>query len=233
MKKILTLLIIFTLMLMVAFIEPSYTYDVPDDVNISIENYNFYSSHYGIRIQITNIDNTKILENGGLTVYIPYHVDILTVNNGNIEMNLTLSHSTISGTWTKKLITMDSYIFISAFQLYSSLTEIDTLTIILPHNKGQFSGLIEDKIIQGFKFSYGFSFESLMYENGYAVGYDVGYNDGASGAYTFSTVLSYIILPFEILEKELAFGITLGHIALIPIVIGLMGFLFSIKGGKK
>lgn len=51
--------------------------------------------------------------------------------------------------------------------------------------------------------------------------------------FSFDTVLSWIFKPFDILDKQLAFGITFGHIALISVVFGIMGFLFSLKKGKK
>ncbi|MEM4395818.1 MAG: hypothetical protein QXW48_04485 [Thermoplasmata archaeon] len=59
-----------------------------------------------------------------------------------------------------------------------------------------------------------------------------GYDEAANG-FGFNNVLGFILLPFDLLNKEIAYGVTIGHIALIPIIFGLIGFLFSIKKGKK
>lgn len=71
------------------------------------------------------------------------------------------------------------------------------------------------------------------YDISYDLGYDLGYNEGLSTDFGFNDVLEWVFMPFNILEKELAFGITFGHIALITVVFGIMGFLFSLKKGKQ
>lgn len=71
--------------------------------------------------------------------------------------------------------------------------------------------------------------EESGYTEGYLDGFDVGYD----AELDFTNILDYVFKPFDILEKELAFGITIGAIAFIPIMFGVMTLLFSLKRGKK
>ncbi len=66
-------------------------------------------------------------------------------------------------------------------------------------------------------------------------GYDEGY-DEARDFYadegTFGGLLSYVLKPFEVLTYEVFPNITIGTIVLIPIIFGLIGFLFRLRGRK-
>lgn len=69
--------------------------------------------------------------------------------------------------------------------------------------------------------------ESVAFGNGFSRGV-LSETD-----FDFSQLLEYVFQPFQILNKTIAFDITFGHVALISIVFGLMGFLFSLKKGRK
>ena len=79
--------------------------------------------------------------------------------------------------------------------------------------------------------------EQFGYIDGYDIGVIDGYNQGIAQRdnpeLDFDDVLDWIFKPFDLFQKEIAFGITIGHFAIIPLVFGLVAFLFSLKKGKR
>lgn len=71
-----------------------------------------------------------------------------------------------------------------------------------------------------------------LYPMSESVAFQQGFDLGYANEFGFDSLIEYIFKPFELFEKEIAFDITIGHVAMISIVIGLMGFLFSIKGKR-
>lgn len=81
------------------------------------------------------------------------------------------------------------------------------------------------------------------YDNGYDSGYDIGYFDGDADGYLrgleaeqldlWSALWISFTTPFTLFEIEMLPGVTIGMIALIPLVLGLIAFIFSLGGKKK
>lgn len=80
------------------------------------------------------------------------------------------------------------------------------------------------------------------YDYGYSVGYSDGDIDGYNKGFSegmqstedggvWNTIFMAVLAPFSLLKIEIFPGVTLGMIALIPIVFGLIAFIFKL-GGK-
>lgn len=69
----------------------------------------------------------------------------------------------------------------------------------------------------------------------YDLGYDNGYNDGIAVEQLdlWTALWVAFTTPFTLFEIEMLPGITIGMIALIPLVLGLIAFIFSLGGKKK
>lgn len=73
------------------------------------------------------------------------------------------------------------------------------------------------------------------YDVGYDLGYDLGYNHGfnTSNDDLWPVIWGSITAPFALFEINIFPGVTFGMIAMIPLVFGLIAFLFSLGGKKK
>ena len=126
------------------------------------------------------------------------------------------------------------------------INDLNTNTYIDAYNQGYGVGYTNG-YSYGYQLGYGVGYNDAKniydldyqqwyddgYQLGYNQGYGVGFDDGYDAELDFENILSWVFMPFTLLTREIAFGITIGHLVMIPIVFGLMGFLFSLKKGKK
>lgn len=80
-------------------------------------------------------------------------------------------------------------------------------------------------------YDYGYS---VGYSNGNIDGYNLGFSEGFQSTEdggVWNSLFTAVLAPFELLAIEIFPGVTIGMIALIPIVFGLIAFIFKL-GGK-
>jgi hypothetical protein len=195
------------------------------------QQYNYYSNYWGIRCMIDFDDNDytwlqNSLITNGVLVSIPTN-SILTSSYGNISSELVIEYTDQSG------INISLTEYINGGTFYEPLDKaVDYVLInmMYPH-----TGYIAPSVFNAFMESFIVSVPTWYYafETLYWGAFDDGVVSAVNIDLSFEEILSWVFAPFQVFEIELASGITIGHFALVSLVIGLMGFLFTMKKGGK
>lgn len=134
-----------------------------------------------------------------------------------------------------------------------TLLEFNNLSYYAYTDDLQLTMFFEDSVNQAYNDGFNHGYD-IGYDNGYNVGYDDGYSiqqgdldsaydrgydDGYNNGIAveqldiWSALWMAFTTPFTLFEIEMLPGITIGMIALIPLVLGLIAFIFSLGGKKK
>lgn len=216
-----------------------------------VSSYRPFSSQYlGVIVPTAwlGLDDLNVIVNGAK--YIPTPVPVYVVMS---TANYTVSNGVHSSYYADVGIAYYQVIFTAwevdfsednipqwtAGGVASSVKRFYDLTLSLDvpnaYNEGYQAGVISGRL-NGMSEGYGDGY-SVGVVDGYDNGYDDGYNEAVLTDDPFTPLLAFVGLPFTLLEKELFPGLTVGMVASVPIVLGLISLLIGlaptrIKGGK-
>lgn len=137
---------------------------------------------------------------------------------------------TIAGSMFVQQVMNNSYVYNSAYAP-STQQQLEDFYIAYADyvTAGAINDLINDRVNKAYSEGY-----NEGYEEGANFWFDVGYQEGWSSQNDYWPALwGAVTAPFALFEIELFPGVTAGMLALIPIVFGLIAFLFSLGGKKK
>jgi len=188
-------------------------------------NINYYSSIWGLQCIYDLQDNTYMHDavlNEDFRVVIPDN-DIFVASNGGVQSNIVFYDGNYQYVSLSSIINGGTLLDNSTVV---SNTSYFTINLVFPGDPP--SGSVINAFLDHFIVT-----DNLTY-NTYISLFDQGYEEGQIEGFeiTIDDLIGYTLKPFEIFNIELMYGITIGNIAFISIMLGLIGMLLSFRKGK-
>jgi len=205
-------------------------------VDNNFENYNFYSTYYGIETRYPSssgisISDTYLEASNGLMIYIPEFDYKLSW--GGIDSKVSVCNSV--PVCNEFGVPIGAYLHIP----YSSMPNSSIyLYIRIMHNLSLPAAQLVAETLNAQAEIYYYSDYDSFVDQYYQTIYDIGYGDGISDAESstglFKPILDVFFGVFGLLDTFVLDDLSLGVIIFFPLIMGMIFFVVSMaRGGKR